>query len=47
MRDFLLLLVHFLVTAARLTRPGGLRSVAIESVLLRHCQDALISCVSV
>jgi hypothetical protein len=36
MRDFLVLLVHLLVTAARLVRPGGLRSVVVESVLLRH-----------
>ena len=27
MRDFLILLVHVLVTVARLARPGGLRSV--------------------
>src|SRR5437868_1475168 len=34
MRDFLVLLVHLLVTAARLVTPGGLRSVVVESVLL-------------
>jgi putative transposase len=36
MRDFFILLVHLFVTAARLTKPGGLRSVVVESVLLRH-----------
>jgi putative transposase len=36
MCDFFVLLVHFLVTVARLVKPGGLRSVAAESVLLRH-----------
>jgi hypothetical protein len=36
MRDILILLVHLIVTAARLTRPGGLRSVVAESVLVRH-----------
>jgi len=36
MRDFLILFVHVIVTLARLTRPGGLRSVVAESVLVRH-----------
>jgi hypothetical protein len=36
MRDFLILFVHLIVTAARLARPGGLRSVVAESVLVRH-----------
>jgi putative transposase len=36
MRDFLILLVHLLVTVSRLVRPGGLRSVLVESLLLRH-----------
>ena len=36
MRDFLILFVHVIVTAARLARPGGLRSVVAESVLVRH-----------
>ena len=36
MCDILILLVHLIVTAARLTRPGGLRSVVAESVLVRH-----------
>ena len=36
MRDFAILLVHLIVTLARLTRPGGLRSVVAESVLTRH-----------
>ena len=36
MRDFLILLVHLMVTLARLAGPGGLRSVVAESVLVRH-----------
>jgi hypothetical protein len=36
MRDFLILFVHLVVTVARLARPGGLRSVVAESVLVRH-----------
>lgn len=36
MREILLLLVHLVVTLARLSRPGGPRSVLAESVLLRH-----------
>src|SRR5260221_5412553 len=36
MRDFLILLVHVIVTVARLARPGGLRSVVAESALVRH-----------
>ena len=36
MRDILILLVHLLVTVVRLMRPGGIRSVVAESVLLRH-----------
>jgi hypothetical protein len=36
MRDFILLFVHVIVTMARLAGPGGLRSVAAESALLRH-----------
>ena len=36
MRDFLILFVHLVVTVARLVRPGGLRSVVAESVLVRH-----------
>jgi transposase InsO family protein len=36
MRDFLLLLAHFFMTISRVARPGGLRRVAAESVLLRH-----------
>src|ERR1700686_644384 len=36
MRDFLILFVHLIVTAARLARPGGFRSVVAESVLVRH-----------
>ena len=36
MRDFLILFVHVIVTMARLAKPGGLRSVVAESVLVRH-----------
>jgi hypothetical protein len=36
MRDFLILFVHMIVTVARLARPGGLRSVIAQSVLVRH-----------
>ena len=36
MRDFAILFVHLIVTLARLVRPGGLRSVVAESVLIRH-----------
>src|SRR3954471_4083402 len=36
MRDFLILLVHVIVTVARLAGTGGLRSVVAESVLVRH-----------
>ena len=35
-RDFAILFVHLIVTLARLTKPGGLRSVVAESVLVRH-----------
>jgi putative transposase len=36
MRVFAILFVHLIVTLARLARPGGLRSLVAESVLLRH-----------
>ena len=36
MRDLLVLLIHLLVTAVRLMRPGGARSVVAESLLLKH-----------
>ena len=36
MRDFAIVFVHLIVTLARLARPGGLRSVVAESVLIRH-----------
>src|SRR6202158_1928994 len=36
MREFLFLLVHLVVVVARLARPGGLRGVVAESVLVRH-----------
>jgi len=36
MRDLLTLFVHLIVTMARLAKPGGLRSLVAESVLVRH-----------
>jgi putative transposase len=36
MRDVIILFVHLIVTVARLARPGGLRSVVAESVLVKH-----------
>jgi putative transposase len=36
MRDFVVLLMHLVLTVARLAKPGGFRSVVVESVLLRH-----------
>jgi putative transposase len=36
MRDLLILAVHLLVTCAKLVRPGGIRAVAAESLLLKH-----------
>src|SRR5262252_6799330 len=36
MRDFAIVFVHLIVTLARLARPGGLRAVVAESVLVRH-----------
>jgi hypothetical protein len=34
MRDFLFLLVHLVVVVLRLAKPGGLRKVVAESVLV-------------
>src|ERR1700757_1173039 len=36
MRDIFTLVLHAIVTIIRLTRPGGLRSVVADSVLMRH-----------
>ena len=36
MRDLLLLAIHLLVTVAKLLRPGGVRTVAAESLLLKQ-----------
>jgi putative transposase len=36
MSDFLVLVVHLIVTVFRLAKPGGPRSVLAESVLVRH-----------
>jgi hypothetical protein len=35
-RDLLLLAIHLLVTLAKLFRPGGVRALAAESLLLKH-----------
>jgi hypothetical protein len=35
-RELLILVFHLLVTAAKLLRPGGVRAVAAESLLLKH-----------
>src|ERR1700745_2685857 len=36
MRDVLILFLHLIITVVRLARPGGLRSVAAESLLVKH-----------
>ena len=36
MRDLLLLAIHLFVTIAKLLRPGGVRAVAAESLLLKQ-----------
>jgi hypothetical protein len=36
MRDLLILFVHLIGIVVRLAKPGGLRSVVAESVLIRH-----------
>ena len=36
MRDVVILFIHLIVTLIRLARPGGLRSVVAESVLVKH-----------
>ena len=36
MRDIVVVFVHLIVTLVRLARPGGLRSVVAESVLIKH-----------
>ncbi len=36
MRDLAILLIHLVVTVARLFRPGGARSVVAESLLVKH-----------
>jgi hypothetical protein len=35
-REVLILAIHLLVTLAKLLRPGGVRAVAAESLLLKH-----------
>ena len=41
MRDVFILAIHLLVTLAKLLRPGGVRAVTAESLLLR--QQLLVS----
>src|SRR5262249_36365347 len=36
MRDLLILVVHLIATVFRLAKPGGLRAVVAESVLIKH-----------
>jgi hypothetical protein len=36
MRDVLILFFNLIVTVIRLARPGGLRSVVAESLLVKH-----------
>ena len=36
MRELLILVIHLVVTFAKLLRPGGARAVAAESLLLKH-----------
>jgi putative transposase len=36
MRELALLAIHLLVTLAKLLRPGGIRAVVAESLLLKH-----------
>ena len=36
MRDLVVLFIHFIATLARLLRPGGVRSIVAESLLLKH-----------
>src|SRR5215470_16606819 len=36
MREVAIVIVHLIVTMVRLSRPGGLRSVVAESVLVKH-----------
>jgi hypothetical protein len=36
MREFIVLLVHSIATLVQLAKPGGLRNVVAESVLVRH-----------
>jgi putative transposase len=36
MRELLILAIHLLVTVCKLVRPGGVRAVAAESLMLKH-----------
>jgi hypothetical protein len=36
MREVVILFLHLIVTVVRLARPGGLRSVVAESLLVKH-----------
>jgi putative transposase len=35
-RDLLILAIHLLVTFAKLLRPGGVRAIVAESLVLKH-----------
>jgi hypothetical protein len=41
MREALILAVHLMVTFAKLLRPGDVRAVAAESLLLKHQRSDL------
>jgi hypothetical protein len=36
MREFVVLVLHLITTVVKLARPGGVRAVAAESLLLKH-----------
>jgi hypothetical protein len=40
-REILVLAIHLLITLAKLLRPGGVRAVAAESLLLKRRPPAL------
>jgi hypothetical protein len=44
MKDLLLTLLHLAVTTAKLCRPGGVRAVITENLLLKQQTDRPASC---
>jgi hypothetical protein len=36
MRDLVILFIHLVTTVSRLARPGGVRSIVAESLLIKH-----------